>query len=59
MIGVIVYVQYDDTKTYGVAAATWSPVQRAAFESLSRDAWAVALAWIVYACNNDCAGNIQ
>ena len=49
-MGVVVYVQYEDVQD-GVKTSRWNTVKRTAYETLSRDAWAVALAWIVYACN--------
>ena len=50
IMGVVVYVQYEDVQD-GVKTSRWNTVKRTAYETLSRDAWAVALAWIVYACN--------
>jgi len=50
-MGVVIYLQYEDTMIHGVSKPAWGTVQRTAYETLSRDAWAMALAWIVYACN--------
>lgn len=50
-MGVVVFVQYEDMRIHGVDKPTWGATQRAAYEALSRSAWAMAIAWIVYTCN--------
>lgn len=56
LMGVIVYIQHLDTAESGTAAPGWNTVQRVLYETLSRDGWALAMAWIVYACNHGYAG---
>lgn len=56
LIVVCVYLPYDSTKEGGVASSSWNAGQRAAFETISRSAWAIGLGWIVYAANNNCGG---
>lgn len=58
IMGVVVYVQYEDTKN-GLQVHNWNTAQRTVYETLSRDAWGLAMAWIVYACNTGNAGQYQ
>lgn len=56
LIALCVYMPYDYTKEDGVTSSSWNADQRAAFETLSKTAWAIAVGWIVYAANNNCGG---
>ena len=56
LMALIVYIQYEDVQVDGVRDHQWNTIQRTLYETLSRDAWALCLAWIVYACNQGCAG---
>jgi len=56
LMGVVVYVQYEDVKDYGHEKPGWSMLQRTAYETLSRTAWGLAIGWIIYACNYGYAG---
>ena len=56
LIALCVYLPYDYTKEGGVITSSWNPTQRAAFETLTKTAWALAVSWIIYAANNNCGG---
>lgn len=58
-IATLVYVPYDSTKEGGLMTSSWSVTSRTVFETLSRTLWAIALGWIVYACNNHSGGMLS
>ena len=57
-IALDVYIIYDSTKEEGIMGSSWDLIEKITYETLKRSAWAVCLAWIIYACNTGCAGKI-
>jgi len=55
-ICICVFMPYDATKEGGISTSSWDKVQRAAYETLCKSAWAIALGWVIYACNTGCGG---
>ena len=56
LIAICVYVPYDGTKDASAVTDTWNGAQRGCYEVLSKMAWSVTIGWIIYACNNNLAG---
>ena len=48
-IALDVYIIYDSTKEEGIMGSSWDLIDKITYETLKRSAWAVCLAWIIYA----------
>ncbi|XP_067946999.1 nose resistant to fluoxetine protein 6-like [Watersipora subatra] len=58
IIALVVYIPYDAMDNKGIFANTWNTTQRTLYESLCKNAWALALGWIIFASNTGCGGFI-
>jgi len=57
-IALCVYIPYDATKEGGIFSSSWTPIQRAIYETLCKSGWAICLGWIIFASNTNCRGPI-
>ncbi|XP_067945682.1 nose resistant to fluoxetine protein 6-like [Watersipora subatra] len=58
IIALVVYIPYDATKENGLFSSSWNSTQRGLYETLCKNAWALALGWIIFASNTGCGGFI-
>ncbi|KAK3104354.1 hypothetical protein FSP39_000152 [Pinctada imbricata] len=55
-IGVCVSIVYSTFSKNQAGGHEWTDLQQQVYEALTRPAWALAVAWIIYACHNDLGG---